>query len=121
LLDGNFQDLCNLLNALGAKIDDIGSNTLRITGVSGLHGGEYTIGADYLEVVSFAGAAAITRGEVTIRNAAVRHLAMISQAFRRLGISWQVEGEDLKVGSEQSLAIVPDLDGRRVPEYPPAG
>lgn len=109
------QDLCNLLNALGAKIDDIGSNTLRIIGVPGLHGGEYTIGSDYLEVVSFAGAAAITRGEVTIRNAAVRHLAMISQAFRRLGISWQVQGEDLKVNSEQSLAIVPDLDGA-IPE-----
>jgi UDP-N-acetylglucosamine 1-carboxyvinyltransferase len=80
-----------------------------------LHGGEFTIGADYLEVVSFAGAAAITHGEVRIKNAAVQHLEMISQAFRRLGVSWEVDGIDLKVGSSQSLAVVPDIDGA-IPE-----
>jgi UDP-N-acetylglucosamine 1-carboxyvinyltransferase len=80
-----------------------------------LHGGEFTIGSDYLEVVSFAGAAAITGGEVRIRNAAVGHLEMISQAFRRLGVAWQVAGDDLLVGPQQSLAIVPDLDGA-IPE-----
>ena len=105
------QDLCQLLNGLGAQIEDVGSNTLHITGVPRLHGGEFTIGSDYLEVVSFAGAAAITHGEVRIRKAAVRHLEMISQAFRRLGVAWQVEGDDLWVGSGQSLVIVPDLDG----------
>jgi UDP-N-acetylglucosamine 1-carboxyvinyltransferase len=109
------QDLCNMLNALGARIDDVGSNTLHITGVSTLHGGEFSIGSDYLEVVSFAGAAAITGGEVRIRNAAVGHLEMISQAFRRLGVNWQVDGDDLLVGQPQSLAVVPDLDGA-IPE-----
>jgi UDP-N-acetylglucosamine 1-carboxyvinyltransferase len=109
------QDLCQMLNVLGAQIEGIGSNTLHITGVPRLHGGEFRIGADYLEVVSFAGAAAITHGNVRIKNAAVRHLEMISQAFRRLGVAWEVRGEDLQVGSDQSLAIVPDLDGA-IPE-----
>ncbi|HTY98495.1 MAG TPA: UDP-N-acetylglucosamine 1-carboxyvinyltransferase, partial [Rhodocyclaceae bacterium] len=57
------QELCHFLNALGARIDGIGSNMLRVQGVDELHGGEYTIGADYLEVVSFVGAAAVTGGE----------------------------------------------------------
>jgi UDP-N-acetylglucosamine 1-carboxyvinyltransferase len=109
------QDVCNMLNALGAQIRDVGSNTLHITGVPALHGGEFTIGSDYLEVVSFAGAAAITGGDVRIRNAAVGHLEMISQAFRRLGVSWQVDGDDMLVGAQQSLAIVPDMDGA-IPE-----
>jgi UDP-N-acetylglucosamine 1-carboxyvinyltransferase len=109
------QDLCRFLNTLGARIEDLGSNTLHISGVEKLHGGEFAIGPDYLEVVSFAGAAAITHGEVRIRNAGAAHLEMIAQAFRRLGVEWQVEGDDLVVGPRQSLAIVPDLDGA-VPE-----
>jgi UDP-N-acetylglucosamine 1-carboxyvinyltransferase len=109
------QDLCHCLNALGARIGGVGSNTLRITGVPRLHGGEFTIGSDYLEVISFAGAAAITGGEVRIRQAGVSDLEMIAQAFRRLGVEWQVDGEDLIVGPAQSLRIVPDLDGA-IPE-----
>jgi UDP-N-acetylglucosamine 1-carboxyvinyltransferase len=109
------QELCHFLNALGAKINDIGSNTLHISGVPQLHGGEFTIGPDYLEVISFAGAAAITHGEVRVRNAGVHYLHMAAQAFRRLGVHWQVEGEDIYVGSNQSLAIVADLDGA-IPE-----
>ncbi len=109
------QDLCHFLNMLGAQIEDIGSNTLHITGVPRLHGGEFTIGPDYLEVISFAGAAAITRGEVRIRNAGVQHLEMITQAFRRIGLQWQVDGDDLLVGSDQPLRGVPDLDGA-IPE-----
>jgi UDP-N-acetylglucosamine 1-carboxyvinyltransferase len=109
------QDLCRCLNALGAQIEGVGSNTLLINGVSHLHGGEFKIGSDYLEVISFAGAAAITHGEVRIKNAALQHLEMISQAFRRLGVTWQEDGDDLIVGSEQALAVVPDLDGA-IPE-----
>ncbi len=111
----HIQELCHFLNTLGAKIDDIGSNTLHISGVPHLHGGEFAIGPDYLEVISFAGAAAVTRGEVTIRNAGVRYLQMAAQAFRRLGVQWQVEGEDIYVGPDQSLAVVADLDGA-IPE-----
>ena len=109
------QELCQFLNNLGARITEIGSNTLHIQGVPRLHGGEFTIGPDYLEVLSFVGAAAVTRGEVRIRNAGVRYLAMIAEAFRRLGVQWQVEGDDVLVGSDQSLKIVPDLDGA-IPE-----
>ncbi len=109
------QELCHFLNALGGKISNIGSNVLHITGVHELHGGEFQIGPDYLEVVSFAGAAAVTHGELRIRNAGARHLEMIAQAFRRLGLMWNVDGDDILVGSNQDLTIVPDLDGA-IPE-----
>jgi UDP-N-acetylglucosamine 1-carboxyvinyltransferase len=109
------QELCQLLNVIGAQIHEIGSNTLRITGVPRLHGGEFTIGPDYLEVLSFVGAAAVTRGEVRIHNAGVRYLAMIAEVFRRLGIQWIVEGDDILINSEQPLKIVPDMDGA-IPE-----
>jgi UDP-N-acetylglucosamine 1-carboxyvinyltransferase len=111
----HIQELCQFLNGLGAKIENVGSNTVQITGVRQLHGGEFTIGPDYLEVISFAGAAAVTRGEVRIRNAGVRHLGMIAEAFRRLGLQWQTENDDLLVSSNQSLAVIPDLDGA-IPE-----
>ena len=109
------QDLCNFLNMLGAQIEEIGSNTLRITGVPKLHGGEFTIGSDYLEVISFAGAAAITHGDLRVRNAGVQHLEMVTQAFRRIGLEWQVDGDDLLVGPDQPLTVIPDLDGA-IPE-----
>ncbi len=109
------QDLCHCLNLLGAQIEDIGSNMLHITGVSGLHGGEFTIGPDYLEVVSFAGAAAVTHGDVRICGAGVTHLEVVAQSLRRLGLEWQVEGDDLLIAPKQSLVVKPDLDGA-IPE-----
>jgi UDP-N-acetylglucosamine 1-carboxyvinyltransferase len=105
------QDLCHLLNALGARIENIGSNTLHIEGVPALHGAEYTIGPDYLEVVSFVGGAAITGGDVLIRNAAPEHLEMVRLVLGRLGIAWQEDGADLHVPPAQSLEVVPDLRG----------
>jgi len=105
------QDLCHMLNALGARIENIGSNTLHIEGVPSLHGGEYTIGPDYLEVVSFIGAAVITRGEVRIHNAAPEHLEMVRLVFGRLGIAWDEVDGDVVVPPEQSLQVVPDLRG----------
>ncbi len=107
----HIQELCKFLNQLGARIRDIGSNTLHIEGVDGLHGGEFTIGPDYLEVVSLAGAVAVTRGEARIRNAGVQYLEMIAQVFHRLGIAWQAEGDDLLVPPNQSLTVVPDFGG----------
>lgn len=109
------QELCHFLNSLGAQIEGIGSNTLRIAGVDRLHGGEFTIGPDLLEVVSYIGAAVVTRGSIRIRNAGVEHLEMVSQVFHRLGVHWQTEGGDIIVPSEQSLQIISDLDGA-VPE-----
>jgi len=109
------QELCLFLNAMGARIDQIGSNTLHIAGVPRLHGGEFKIGPDYLEVLSFVGAAAVTRGEVRIHNAGVHYLAMIAEVFRRLGVQWKVDGDDILVSSEQPLKVIPDLDGA-IPE-----
>jgi UDP-N-acetylglucosamine 1-carboxyvinyltransferase len=109
------QEVCRFLNILGAKIEGIGSNTLHISGVSRLSGGEFTIGPDLLEVVSYIGAAVVTRGEIRVRNAGVEHLEMVGQVFRRLGVHWQVDGNDLIVPSDQELVIASDLDGA-VPE-----
>ena len=109
------QELCQFLNILGARISGIGSNTLHITGVSKLKGGEFTIGSDLLEVVSYIGAAVVTHGKICIRNAGVQHLEMIGLIFRRLGVHWNVDGNDLLVPADQSLVIASDLDGA-VPE-----
>lgn len=109
------QEVCNFLNSLGARIDGVGSNTLHIRGVTRLHGGEYTLGPDLLEVISYVGAAVVTHGSVRVRNAGVPHLGMVSQIFHRLGVRWQVEGDDLVIPPDQSLAILSDLDGA-VPE-----
>jgi UDP-N-acetylglucosamine 1-carboxyvinyltransferase len=109
------QELCQFLNGLGAQIEGIGSNTLNIIGVQRLHGGEFTIGPDYLEVVSFVGAAVVTGGEIRIRNAGIQHLGMVGQVFKRIGVHWKVDGEDLIVPADQPLTVVSDLDGA-VPE-----
>ena len=109
------QELCHMLNALGAKIANIGSNTLHIEGVDSLHGGEFAIGPDYLEVVSFIGAAVVTRGEIRIRQAGPQYLDMVRIVFRRLGVEWQVEGDDIVVPQRQRLKIEPDL-GNAIPE-----
>jgi UDP-N-acetylglucosamine 1-carboxyvinyltransferase len=105
------QELCQFLNVLGAQIQGIGSNTLHITGVQKLQGGEFTIGPDLLEVVSYIGAAVVTRGSIRIHNAGVQYLEMINQVFHRLGVYWRVEGNDLIVPSDQPLNVMPDLDG----------
>jgi UDP-N-acetylglucosamine 1-carboxyvinyltransferase len=109
------QELCQFLNMLGAKIENIGSNTLHIQGVDHFNGGEYTIGADYLEVVSYIGAAVLTGGELRISNASPEHLGMIRLVFNRMGIDWDTVGNDLWVPAEQSLEVEPDL-GNAIPE-----
>ncbi len=111
----HIQELCHMLNVLGASVEGIGSNTLHIQGVERLHGGEVTIGADYLEVVSFIGAAVVTRGEVRIHDAGPRYLDMVRLVFNRMGVDWSVDGEDILVPSKQRLKIEPDL-GNAIPE-----
>jgi UDP-N-acetylglucosamine 1-carboxyvinyltransferase len=111
----HIQELCYLLNAMGGNIQNIGSNTLHIEGVSSLHGAEFEIGPDYLEVVSFIGAAAVTRGAIRIRNAGPDYLDMVRLVFRRLGVEWEVEGEDIIVPDKQKLLVEPDLGGA-IPE-----
>ena len=103
------QELCHFLNTLGAKIENISSNTLHILGVKKLHGGEFTIGPDYLEVVSFIGAAALTRGSITINNAGTHYLGMIRLVLGRLGVEWQVDGDKILIHAPQRLVVEPDL------------
>jgi UDP-N-acetylglucosamine 1-carboxyvinyltransferase len=109
------QELCQYLNFLGARIEQIGSNTLHIQGVDKLHGGEFLIGPDYLEVVSYIGAAVVTGGNIRIMNAGPGYLDMIRMVFGRLGVQWEVEAEDIIVTAEQELIIEPDL-GDAIPE-----
>jgi UDP-N-acetylglucosamine 1-carboxyvinyltransferase len=105
----HIQELCHFLNELGAQIGNIGSNTLHIQGVPCLHGGEFTIGPDYLEVVSFIGASVVTRGSIRIKNAGPQYLDMIRLVFQRIGVEWEVDGLDVVVPAEQKLEVEPDL------------
>jgi UDP-N-acetylglucosamine 1-carboxyvinyltransferase len=111
----HIQELCHFLNLLGAQISNIGSNSLKITGVDQLHGGEYTLGPDYLEVVSYIGAAVVTRGEILIKDAGVEHLDMVRLVLHRLGVEVERHDEDIFVPAKQSLEILPDL-GNAIPE-----
>ncbi|MEP6985584.1 MAG: UDP-N-acetylglucosamine 1-carboxyvinyltransferase [Chloroflexota bacterium] len=110
----HIQNLCDMLNTLGAQIEGSGTNRLIIKGVERLHGGEARIGADYMEVGSFIGAAIITGGEIHITEADPQHLEMIALTFGRLGVHWETQGEDIFVPAVQHLSIVPDL-GNRMP------
>ncbi len=112
------QDLCCFLNQLGAKIEGIGTNRIKIDGVERLHGGEYRIGADFIEVGSYIGAAAVTGGEVRINNAGPENLGMIRLVYERLGVHWLVDGEDIIIPSEQPLCIETALGGR-IPQIKP--
>jgi len=96
---------------MGAEIEGIGSNVLRIQGKERLEGGECTIGPDFMEVGSFIGLAAVTGGEILIKDAAPAHLGMIRIVFERLGVRCEVQGEDVLVPAGQDLAVVDDLGG----------
>ncbi|GAB4532249.1 MAG: UDP-N-acetylglucosamine 1-carboxyvinyltransferase [Anaerolineae bacterium] len=109
------QDLCHLLNKMGAHIEGIGSNTLTIHGVKKLRGTQYSLGADYVEVGSFIGLAAATEGEVLIKNASPEHLRMTLLVLQRLGVCPEIRGGDVFIGADQPLSIVPDL-GDAIPE-----
>jgi UDP-N-acetylglucosamine 1-carboxyvinyltransferase len=101
-----------MLNNLGAQIESIGSNQLAITGVARLHGGEARVGADFMEVGSFIGAAIVTGGELLIKEADPEHLDMVALVFERLGIAWEIRGQDIFIPANQRLSIEPDLGGR---------
>ena len=109
------QDLCQMLNQMGARIEGVGSNTLTIQGVSRLHGTQFTLGADYVEVGSYIALAAITGSEVLISHASPQHLRMTLLVFQKLGVSVEVRGTDIWVPAAQPLAIVPDL-GDAIPK-----
>ncbi len=106
------QDLCRLLNAMGAKIGGIGSNIVTIEGVSALHGAEYSIGPDFMEIGSFIGLAAVTRGDLVIEGVVHEDLRMMKIAFARLGISWVAEGSAIHVTPGQAMRVQADLGGQ---------
>ncbi len=103
------QDLCHLLNAMGAGIEGIGSNMLTIHGVQTLHGCRHRVGPDHIEVASFIGLAAVTGGDLVIEDAAVEHLRSIRHAFSRLGVEIETHGPDAHISPGQSLTIVDDV------------
>ncbi|MEA2575809.1 MAG: UDP-N-acetylglucosamine 1-carboxyvinyltransferase [Chloroflexia bacterium] len=103
------QDLCHMLNKLGAKISGIGTNTINIRGVSKLHGGEHTIISDHIEIGSFIGLAAVTGGHLRIKKAVPEHLRMTNLVFSRLGVRVDVDGEDIVVPGGQDLRVIYDV------------
>ena len=105
------RDLCNMLIAMGADITGVGSNILTIKGVKKLHGCDFKIGPDYMEIGSFIGLAAATRGSITITGVEQRDMRAIRLAFGRLGITWTTEGDSIIVGNEQNMQVSPDLGG----------
>ena len=109
------QDLCRFLVSLGAEIEGIGSNVLRIRGVDELHGGEWRICPDHIEVASFVGLAAVTEGEVVIEDVVAEDLVAIWPAFERLGVSWEISGSSVRVPGGQQLAIQDDI-GSQIPK-----
>jgi UDP-N-acetylglucosamine 1-carboxyvinyltransferase len=105
------QDLCNFLVSLGAQIEGIESNVLRITGVDSLTGGDWSIGPDHIEVGSFIGMAAISGGDVTIEGADPKDLVSIRPGFERLGVRMEIGETSVHVPSRQQLVIRDDLGG----------
>ncbi len=105
------QDLCLMLNTLGARISGIGTGTLEFDGVDRLHGGRYRIGSDHIEVGSFIGLAAVTRGELLIKDAAIEHLDSTLLGFERMGVRCEIRGKDLFVPADQDREVRMDLGG----------
>ncbi len=103
--------LCNMLNSMGARISGVGSNLLTIRGVKELHGCTHRLLPDMIEVGSFIGMAAMTEGDITIKNAQVQHLGLIPQVFRRLGIEVWQRGDDLYVPAQEHYEIERFMDG----------
>jgi UDP-N-acetylglucosamine 1-carboxyvinyltransferase len=120
------QDLCRMLVAMGAKIDGIGSNILRIGGVAKLSGCDFKIGTDFMEVGSFIGLAAVTGGDLCIEGPRFQDLRPAKIAFGKLGIVWEHEGATLHVPKNQAMAVncdlggmIPKIDDAPWPGFPP--
>ncbi len=105
------QQLCLMLNRMGAKISGIKSNLLTIEGVEKLHGTEHTILPDMIEIGSFIGMAAMTKGEITIKNANIDILGIIPEQFKRLGINIEQKGDDIYVPCHEHYEVDSFIDG----------
>jgi UDP-N-acetylglucosamine 1-carboxyvinyltransferase len=105
------QQLCKMLNRMGAKISGIGSNLLTIEGVDSLSGTEHTMLPDMIEIGSFIGLAAMTASEITIKNCRIPELGVIPDIFRRLGIQLEFRGDDIFIPSQEHYEIDTFIDG----------
>ncbi len=105
------QQLCRMLNKMGARINGISSNLLIIEGVEALSGTEHTLLPDMIEVGSFIGLAAMTQSEITIKGAGVEHLGLLPEKFRQLGIRFEVTGDDIFIPSQEVYEVQSFLDG----------
>ncbi|HLT80030.1 MAG TPA: UDP-N-acetylglucosamine 1-carboxyvinyltransferase [Cyclobacteriaceae bacterium] len=105
------QQLCHMLNRMGARISGIGSNLLTIEGVEKLNGTEHTLLPDMIEIGSFIGMAAMTQSELTIRNCRIDMLGIIPEVFRRLGIRMEFRGDDIYIPSQERYTIETFIDG----------
>ncbi|MET3882613.1 UDP-N-acetylglucosamine 1-carboxyvinyltransferase [Niastella sp. OAS944] len=105
------QQLCKMLNRMGAKITGIGSNLLNIEGVQALGGTEHRMLPDMIEIGSFIGLAAMTQSDITIKNAGIEHLGIIPEKFKQLGIQMNFKGDDIHVPAQDIYEIQTFLDG----------
>lgn len=105
------QQLCRMLVGMGANIKGIGSNLLTIEGVESLTGTEHTMLPDMIEIGSFIGLAAMTQSEITIKNCAVKHLGIIPEVFRRMGIQLLIDGDNIFIPSQEEYEIETFIDG----------
>jgi len=105
------QQLCRMLNSMGAKISGVASNLLTIEGVTSLHGCEHTLLPDMIEVGSFIGLAAMTSSEITIKHSGYDHLGNIPDTFRKLGIQLERRGDDIFIPSQDVYEIETFIDG----------
>lgn len=105
------QQLCSMLNRMGAKISGIGSNLLTIEGVEKLSGTDHTILPDMIEIGSFIGLAAMTQSEITIKNCRIDMLGIIPEIFRRLGIKMEFRGDDIYIPAQERYEIETFIDG----------
>ncbi|MEE3314460.1 MAG: UDP-N-acetylglucosamine 1-carboxyvinyltransferase [Treponema sp.] len=120
------QDLCNMLNSMGAKISGIGSNILKIEGVKKLSGTDFTIGPDFMEIGSFIGLAAATKGSIKITGVNAKDMRPLKISFGKLGIRWDIEGDELTVSAGQEMRVntdlggmIPKIDDSPWPGFPP--
>ena len=105
------QQLCKMLNRMGAKITGVGSNLLTIEGVEYLHGTDHTLLPDMIEIGSFIGLAAMTQSEITIKNVSYPDLGIIPDTFSRLGIKMELRGDDLFIPSQEHYEVESFIDG----------
>lgn len=105
------QQLCKMLNCMGAKITGVGSNLLNIEGVTKLNGCSHTLLPDMIEIGSFIGLAAMTASEITIKNVSYHNLGLIPRAFQRLGIKLELRGDDIFIPAQSNYEIESFIDG----------